>query len=61
MTLKQAIKILERFNKWRRGGNGKQPDSKAIGEAINVAIIVMKDYGKIYNMDRVKFEYINER
>lgn len=39
MTVKQAIKILRRFNKWRRGGEGKQPDPKQAGEAIDVAVV----------------------
>lgn len=42
MTVKQAIKILRRFNKWRRGGKGKQPDPKQVGEAIDVAIVMME-------------------
>lgn len=25
MTVKQAIKVLKKHNKWRRGGEGKQP------------------------------------
>ncbi len=61
MTHKQAIKILKQFNKWRRGGKGKMPNPKAIGLAIDAAIIVMEDYATIYNMNRVKFENINER
>lgn len=39
MTIKQAIKVLKRANKWRRGGKGEQPDPKEFGEAI---------YGIIY-------------
>lgn len=42
MTVKQAIKILRRFNKWRRGGEGRQPDPKQVGEAIDVAIVMME-------------------
>lgn len=41
MTVKQAIKILRRYNKWRRGGEGKQPDPKQVWEAIDVAIVMM--------------------
>lgn len=42
MTVKQAIKILRRFNKWRRGGEGRQPDPKQFGEAIDVAIVMLE-------------------
>lgn len=42
MTVKQAIKILRRFNKWRRGGEGRQPDPKKVGEAIDVAVVMME-------------------
>lgn len=38
MTAKQAITILKKYNRWRRGGKGKQPDPKIVGEAINVCI-----------------------
>lgn len=42
MTVIQAIKVLRRFNKWRRGGEGKQPDPKQVGEAIDVAVVMME-------------------
>jgi len=41
MTIKQAIKILIRTNKWRRGADIEMPDVKEYGEAIDVAIAVM--------------------
>ncbi|MDD4439657.1 MAG: hypothetical protein PHS04_16735 [Tissierellia bacterium] len=41
MTIKQAIKILIRTNKWRRGAEIEMPDPKEFGEAIDVAIAVM--------------------
>lgn len=41
MTIKQAIKILIRANKWRRGAEIEMPDPKEFGEAIDVAIAVM--------------------
>ena len=42
MTIKQAIKILIRTNKWRRGAEIKMPDPKEFGEAIDVAISIME-------------------
>ena len=42
MTVKQAIKVLKKHNKWRRGGRGSQQDPKIIGEAIDVAIVMME-------------------
>jgi hypothetical protein len=42
MTAKQAIRVLKKHNKWRRGGRGIQQDPKAIGEAIDVAIVMME-------------------
>ncbi len=42
MTIKQAIKILIRTNKWRRGAEIKMTDPKEFGEAIDVAIAVME-------------------
>ena len=40
MTEVEAIRILEDFNRWRRDNddNIEQPDPKAIGQAIDVAI-----------------------
>ena len=58
MTLKQAIKIVENHNKWRRDNNippkikRKMGDPKKLGVALDVLLIVAKDYCKIYNMDR---------
>ena len=42
MTIKQAIKILIRTNKWRRGAEIEMPDPKEFGEAIDIAIDVME-------------------
>ena len=41
MTIKQAIRILIRTNKWRRGAEIEMIDPKEFGEAIDVAIAVM--------------------
>lgn len=42
MTVKQAIKILIRANRWRRGADIEMPDPKEFGEAIDVAIAIME-------------------
>lgn len=42
MTVKQAIKILIRTNKWRRGAEIEMPDVKEFGEAIDVAIVMLE-------------------
>lgn len=64
MTLKQAIKITEHFQKWRRDRNvparTKMPDPTKIGEAIDVLLIAAKDYLTIYDMDRVKITTKNK-
>ena len=41
MTVKQAIKILIRTNKWRRGAEIEMTDVTEYGEAIDIAIAVM--------------------
>ena len=60
MTLKQAIKIVESHNKWRRDNNEppkyQMVDVKELGVALDVLLIVAKDYTTIYNMDRVNIE-----
>ena len=56
MTLKQAIRIVENHNKWRRDNNvppkTKMGDPKKLGVALDVLLIVAKDYYKIHDMDR---------
>ena len=42
MTNEQAIKILKKHNKWRRGGEIKQEQPYDIGIAIDTAIRVMQ-------------------
>jgi len=42
MTIKQAINIMKRANKWRRGAEIEMPDPKEFGEAIDVAIAIME-------------------
>ena len=60
MTLKQAIRIVENHNKWRRDNNvppkTKMGDAKKLGLALDVLLIVAKDYYKIYDMDRVQIK-----
>ena len=42
MTPKETLKVLHDYQKWRRGGKGKQPDPKIIGEAIGEAIRIIR-------------------
>ncbi len=60
MTLKQAIKIVETHNKWRRDNNVppryQMVDVKELGVALDVLLIVAKDYCKIHDMDRVSIK-----
>ena len=57
MTLKQAIKIVERHQRWRRDRNvppkTKMGNPTELGEALDVLLIVARDYTTIYNMDKV--------
>ncbi len=58
MTLKQAIRIVENHNKWRRDNNvppkTQMVEPKKLGVALDVLLIVAEDYYKIYDMDRVQ-------
>lgn len=38
MTIKQAIELLEAFNKWRRGAEIEMPNPKEIGQALDIVI-----------------------
>ena len=64
MTLKQAIKIIENHNKWRRDNNvppkTKMGDPKKLGVALDVLLMVAKDYIKIHDMDRVDIKPKND-
>ena len=57
MTLKQAIKIVESFNQWRRDPNTppktKMVNPTELGKALDVILVVSKDYMRVYNMDKV--------
>lgn len=46
MTIKQAVKILIRANKWRRGAEIEMPNPKEFGEATDIAIEVMDRFLK---------------
>lgn len=60
MTLKQAIKIVEQHQKWRRDPNVppkyKMQNPTEVGKALDALLIVAKDYLTIYNMDKVKIK-----
>ena len=52
MKIEEAISILKKHNKWRRGGKGKMQDPKKLGLAIDYII----DY---YNQEQISI--INSR
>ncbi len=62
MTIKQAIKVLKKANKWRRGGKGNQPDPKELGEAIDVAIVMLENKAARGEMDgfHIDIEHVRE-
>lgn len=43
MTKKEALNILVEFQKWRRGAEIPMQEPRIIGEAIDVAIAVLKE------------------
>ena len=64
MTLKQAIRIVDNHNKWRRDSNvppkTRMIDPKKLGVALDVLLIVAKDYTTIYNMDKVDIKPVKK-
>ncbi len=46
MTLDEAIKELEYYQKWRKGADIPQPQPKRVSEAIDIAINRMKGLKK---------------
>ena len=64
MTLKQAIRIVDNHNKWRRDNNvppkTRMIDPKKLGVALDVLLIVAKDYTTIYNMDKVDIKPVKK-
>lgn len=46
MKIDEAIEVLKKSNKWRRGAKTKMPDPKEFGEAIDFAITAMKEFIK---------------
>ena len=64
MTIKQAIKIVESHNKWRRDNNvppkTEMGNPTELGKALDVLLIVAKDYTTIYNMDKVDIKPVKK-
>lgn len=50
IDIKEAIQILKKHQEWRRDPNvpvkTKMQDPKEIGKAIDIAIIILKEYNK---------------
>lgn len=42
MTLQEAIKELEYFQKWRKGADIEQPSPRRVSEALDAAINLLK-------------------
>jgi hypothetical protein len=56
MTTKQALSILKKYNKWRRGdGRIKMPDTKQIGIAIDIVVQMIE-----FKEEMAKWSYIEE-
>lgn len=47
MTPTEAATILRQFNEWRRGGDIEQPGPLAVGEAIDAAIKMIEQVGRV--------------
>ena len=47
MKISEAIKILIHANKWRRGAEIEMPNPKQFGEAIDFAILELKQNKKL--------------
>ena len=62
MTLKQAIKIVESHNKWRRDNNvppkTKMVNPTELGEAIDILLFIAKLEAKNGNMDKFHIQPI---
>ena len=43
MTLQEALKHLEYYQKWRKGADMPQPDPKKVSEALDIAINILKN------------------
>tara|TARA_R110002074_G_scaffold121968_1_gene256466 strand:- start:1376 stop:1558 length:183 start_codon:yes stop_codon:yes gene_type:complete len=43
--IKEAKELLIKYNEWRRGGEGGQPNPYELGQAIDCAIECMADIG----------------
>jgi hypothetical protein len=43
MTKEKAIKVLTEYNRWRRSDKGYQQSPETIGQAIDLAIEILKN------------------
>ena len=44
MKIKEIIRILHSYQKWRRGANIQQPDPKEVGRAIDGAVRELQNF-----------------
>ena len=47
MNIDEAIKIIEEYNKWRRGAGTEMLDPKKIGEALDTVVCFYKSNAPI--------------
>lgn len=47
MKIKEIIRILHSYQKWRRGANIQQPDPTEIGRAIDGAIRELRNFQRV--------------
>lgn len=46
-NIKEAVKLLQHYNRWRRGADVEMPRPKEIGKAIDTAIEYIKKNEKL--------------
>ena len=54
MKISEAIRVLKLANKWRRGAEIEMPDPKVFGEAIDLAILKLKQNKKYISILKSK-------
>lgn len=47
MKVKDIIRVLHYYQKWRRGANIPQPDPKEIGRAIDGAVRELRNFQRV--------------
>ena len=58
MKVKEIIRVLHAYQKWRRGANIPMPDPREIGRAIDGAIRELRSFQRLKNRMRDNDENI---